>query len=116
MKPINVIFALVVFLVACAAFAGDDPRTSVAYSGTQGCTAALRPKTWYAIQCTTDCYVRMQEANTADAGMSVNTSSVKVPAGKLYDTPTTSTQVYICVVQSAASGTMNVFLHRGPTE
>ena len=103
-------------LVAGLAMAGDDQIQSVAYTTTQTCTSALRPKTWYAIQCTSDCYVRMQEANSADAGQSVNTGSVKVPAGKLYDTPTTYNQTFICVVQSTASGTMNVFRHRGPTE
>lgn len=105
-------------IVAIAAYseAGDDYVASVAYTGTQGCTAQLRPKARYAVRCTSDCYVRMQPAATADAGMSVNTNSMLLSAGKLYDTPTTYDQQYICAVQSSASGTMHVYLYRGPTE
>lgn len=116
MKKFIAVIAATATLVAFVALAGDDPRAQVAYTATQGCTAALRPKTKYAVQCTTDCYVRVQEVSTADAGMSVNTSSVKLLADKLYDTPTTSTQVYICAVRVSASGTMNVFIYRGPNE
>ena len=117
MKKLITLAVAVTLGFATLALAGDDPVQTVAYTGTQGCTTALRPKVNYAIQCTTDCYVRMQEANTADAGISVSAgNSVSVPAGKLYDTPTTASQVYICVVQSSASGTMKVFVYRSRTE
>ena len=116
MKNIALVLAAFIATTALLALAGDDPVQSVAYSSTQGCSSALRPKTKYAVQCSSDCYVRMQTATTADAGMSVNTVSVKVAADKLYDTPTTSGQVYLCVVQVSASGTANIFLNRGPNE
>lgn len=117
MKKLVAVTAISAVLVALAAFAGDDPVTQVAYTDTQGCTAILRPKATYAVQCTTDCYVRVQEAATADAGISVGSStSVKLAADKLYDTPTTSTQRYLCAVRSTASGTMKVFLYREPRE
>ena len=110
MKLLALLFAV---LLPTFAFAGDDPVTQVAYTGTAACTSALRPKKPYAVQCTTDCYVRVT-GNTTNATATSN--SVLVSAGKLYDVPTTSTQVYICAIQSAASGTMKVFLYRGPTE
>jgi hypothetical protein len=116
MKNIALVLAAFIATTALLALAGDDPVQSVAYSSTQGCSSALRPKTKYAVQCSSDCYVRMQTATTADAGMSVNNVSVKVAADKLYDTPTTSGQVYLCVVQVSASGTANIFLNRGPNE
>lgn len=116
MKNIALVLAAFIATTALLALAGDDPVQAIAYTSTQTCSSALRPKTKYAVQCTTDCYVRMQTATTADAGMSVNTSSVLVAAGKLYDTPTTALQVYLCVVQSAASGTANIFINRGPNE
>jgi hypothetical protein len=116
MKNIALLLSAFVVTVSLLSFAGDDPVQAIAYTSTQTCSSALRPKTKYAVQCTTDCYVRMQTATTADAGMSVNTSSVLVAAGKLYDTPSTSLQVYLCVVQSAASGTANIFINRGPNE
>jgi hypothetical protein len=102
--------------IATLALAGDDQVTSLSYTATQSCTAILRPKTNYAVQCTTDCYVRVQVDQAADAGTSVNTSSVLLSAGKLYDTPTTSGQLYICVVRSSASGTANIFIHREARE
>lgn len=116
MKKLAFFTLLVLVGPASLALAGDDYVTSVAYTGTQGCTAQLRPKMRYAVRCTSDCYVRMQQSAVADAGMSVNTSSMLLPSGKLYDTPTTSDQQYICVVQSSASGTMHVYLYRGPQE
>ena len=35
---------------------------------------------------------------------------------QMYDAPTTERQVFICALQSTTSGTMKVFLYRGPTE
>lgn len=103
----------VALVAAAIAVAGDDPVTQVSYTGTQGCTAALQPKKKYAVQCTTDCYVRVTSDTT---NAPATTNSVLVSAGKLYDTPTTASQVYICAIQSAASGSLKVFLNRGPTE
>ena len=104
------------------AAAGDDPAGQVAYSAAVGCSGKLRPKTKYAVQCTTDCFVRVvREINgvaASDGGvMSVNaTTSILLAAGKLYDTPTTYDNLYICIVQSAASGSAKLFINRGPTE
>ena len=105
--------ATLVVLLASLAFAGDDPVTTVAYTGTQGCTAALQRKRSYSVQCTTDCFVRVTDNITTAPATS---NSVLVGAGKLYDAPTTERQTFICAVQSAASGTLKVFLYRGPTE
>lgn len=116
MKNLALLLSAFILTTSLLSLAGDDPVQSIAYTSTQACSSALRPKTKYAVQCTTDCYVRMQTATTADAGMSVNNVSVKLAADKLYDTPTTSAQVYLCVVQSAASGTANIFINRGPNE
>lgn len=115
----NLALTLAAFLVTSAfiALAGDDPVTQIAYTDTQICSSALRPKTKYAVQCTTDCYVRMQAGNVADAGVSVGSAtSVKLAADKLYDTPTTSDLVRVCVVRVSSSGTAKLFINRGPNE
>jgi hypothetical protein len=104
---------LLLALVASVSFAGDDPVTTLAYTGTATCTSALRPKTKYAVQPTTDAYVRVTSSTTL---ATADSSSVQVAAGKLYDTPTTKDQVYICCVQVTASGSCKIFINRGPTE
>jgi hypothetical protein len=110
MKMLALLFAV---LLPTFAFAGDDPVTQVAYTGTAGCSAALKPKTKYAVQPTTDAYVRVTSDTT---NATATSNSVKVAADKLYDVATTSTQTYVCCVQVSASGTCKIFLFRGPTE
>ncbi len=102
-------------LVASFAFAGDDyAGQTIAYTGTAACSTALRPKTRYAIQCTTDCRVKM--STTGTAADTASATSVLVAAGKLYDTPTTSGQTFICVIQSTAGGNMFIYLNRATYE
>lgn len=100
---------VVTLLAAFAARAGDEPKTTVAYTGTAACTAALDHKTRFSVQCTTDCYVRVTKDTT---NATATSNSVKVPADKLYDVYTTRTKVYICAVQVASSGTMKVFTYQ----
>ncbi len=94
---------------ASFALAGDEPVTQVAYTGTQGCTAILRPKVRYAVQCTTACYVRVTANTTSQPATAAG--SVYVDANKLYDVYTTSTKRYICAIQSASGGNLKVFLY-----
>lgn len=101
---------LAVLLTSLASFAGDDPVAQISYTGTAGCSAALQPKKRYAVQCTTDCYVRVTKDTT---NATANSNSVKLAADKLYDVHTTAEQVYICAVQVSSSGTAKVFLYRG---
>jgi hypothetical protein len=100
-------------LLSLAAFAGDDPVAQVAYTGTAACSSALKPKTKYAVQPTTDAYVRVT-SDTTNATATAN--SVKIAADKLYDLSTTQTQTFICCVQVTASGSCKIFQNRGPTE
>lgn len=111
MKMLALLFA--VLLTSSLAYAGDDPVTQLAYTGTAACTTALKPKTKYAVQPTTDAYVRVTSDTT---NATATSNSVKVAADKLYDVATTSTQTYVCCVQVSASGTCKIFLFRGPTE
>lgn len=95
-------------VLASLAFAGDEPVTQVAYTGTQGCTAALQTKKRYAVQCTTDCYIRVTANTTSQPA---NSNSVKMTSDKLYDVYTTRTKVYICAVQVSSGGSLKVFLY-----
>lgn len=112
--------ALVTGFCAMPSMAGDDPAFQLTMSADAGngaeCTAVLRPKTKYAVQPTVDTYVRVSPVG--DGGTTATSSSVKVAAGKLYDTPTTQTQRYICgkPVSAGAASTLNGFIYRGPTE
>lgn len=108
MKKILAIIAL----FSAVALAGDDYVATVAYTGTAACSAALKPKAKYAVRCTTDCHVRV----TNSTSITATTNNVKLLADKLYDTPTTATQTYICAIQSSASGNMFIYLNRGPNE
>lgn len=110
MKKLSLLLTLA---LASLALAGDDYVATVAYTGTAACSAALLPKRNYAVRCTTDCYVRVTKDTT---NATATTTSVKVLADKLYDTPTTAEQVYICAIQSASSGNMYIYLNRGPNE
>lgn len=124
----DILVAVVAFMATVAvlnipsAQAGDDPAFALAYGADGGagveCTGALRPKTRYAVQPTSNVYVRVTTSPSQDGGvLSATTSSVRVDSGKLYDTPTTSLQLYICVKPvSNGSGTLNGFIYRGPTE
>lgn len=103
------ILAVVALLASTLAHAGDEPKTTVAYTGTAGCTAALDPKTRFSVQCTTDCYVRVTKDTT---NATATSNSVKVPADKLYDVWTTKSKVYICAVQVASGGTLKVFTYQ----
>lgn len=123
-----IVAAVTTFLIwPQEAVAGDDPVAQVAYTSAAACSAKLRPKTKYAVQCTTDCYVRLvQEWTAADGGLNpindggvaavTSTTSILLGAGKLYDAPTTYDTRYICVVRSASDGTAKIFINRGPTE
>ena len=104
----RMILALVLALSGLA-FAGDEPVTQVAYTGTQGCTAALQPKTRYAVQCTTDCHVRVTKNTTSQPATTA--AAVKLPQDKLYDVYTTSTKVYICAIQVSSGGNLKVFIY-----
>lgn len=103
------ILALVLALAASVSFAGDDPVAQVSYTGTAACSSALRPKKRYAVQCTTDCYVRVTKDTT---NATATSNSVKLAADKLYDIQTTAEQVYICAIQVSASGSAKIFLFR----
>lgn len=105
--------ALLCLLAALPALAGDDPVAQVSYTGTAACSSALRPKTKYAVQPTTDAYVRVT-SNTTNATATSN--SVKIAADKLYDVATTSTQVYICCIRVTADGTCKIFINRSTGE
>jgi hypothetical protein len=106
--------ATLAVLLSLTALGGDDYIATVAYTGTSACSSALRPKTKYAVRCTTDCYVRVSSLNSG-SGLAT-TNNVLLAAGKLYDTPTTKDQVYICAIQSAAGGNMLIYTNRGPQE
>lgn len=101
-------------LVATFALAGDDYRQTVAYTGTAACSTILQPKANYAVRCTTDCYVHMSKTGTA--ADTAAATDVLLAAGKLYDTPTTSLQTYICFLQSAAGGNGLIYLNRQARE
>lgn len=101
-------------LVATLALAGDDYMLTVAYTGTAACSAQLKAKTKYAVRCTTDCYVKV--SSTGTAADTATTNNVLLSAGKLYDTPTTATQRYLCAIQSTAGGNLLIYLNRGPQE
>lgn len=105
--------ALLCLLFALPALAGDDPVAQVSYTDTAGCSSALKPKTKYAVQPTTDAYVRVTKDTT---NATATSNSVKIAADKLYDVATTSEQVYICCLQVSASGSCKIFQNRGPTE
>ena len=105
--------ALLLALLSLTALAGDDPVAQVSYTGTAGCSSALKPKSKYAVQPTTDAYVRVTSDTT---NATATSNSVKIAADKLYDVATTSTQVYICCVQVSASGSCKIFLNRSTGE
>lgn len=105
--------ALLLALASLTALAGDDPVTQLAYTGTAACTSALRPKTKYAVQPTTDAYVRVTSDTT---NATATSNSVKIAADKLYDVATTSTQVYICCIRVTADGTCKIFINRSTGE
>ena len=111
--------AVTLGIFALPATAGDDAVSQITGSADAGvpaiCSSVLRPKTRYAIQPNVDVYVRVSPAAT---GYDATSANVKVVAGTLYDTPTTSTQNYICVkpVTAAASNTVQIFQYRGPQE
>lgn len=111
MKMLALLFA--VLLTSSLSYAGDDPVTQLAYTGTAACTTALKPKTKYAVQPTTDAYVRVTSDTT---NATATSNSVKVATDKLYDVDTTSTQVYICCIRVSADGTCKIFLYRKATE
>lgn len=96
-------------LVATLALAGDEPVSQTAYTGTQGCTAILRPKARYAVQCTTDCHIRVTASTSGQPATTA--ASVKIAADKLYDVYTTSTKRYICAIQASSGGNLKVFLY-----
>lgn len=104
----NKLITTVALLLASVVLAGDDYVTTVAYTGTAACTSALRPKTNYAVQCTTDCRVSVTESTATPA----TANSVKVLADALYDIPTTARQLYICVIQDASAGDARIYHHR----
>lgn len=93
-------------VLATVALAGDEPVTTVNYTGTAACTAILKPNTRYAVQPTTDAHVRVTNDTT---NATATTSSVKVGTDKLYDVYTTRTKRYICAIQASANGTLRVF-------
>lgn len=101
-----------VMLAALTALAGDDYIATVAYTGTAACSSLLQPRTKYAVRCTTDCHIRV----TDNTSYTATSNNVLLAAGKLYDTPTTGTQRYICAIRSAADGSMLVYKNRGPNE
>jgi hypothetical protein len=105
--------AFLLTLLSLSALAGDDPVAQVAYTGTAACSAALKPKSKYAVQPTTDAYVRVTSDTT---NATATSNSVKIAADKLYDLNTTSTQVFICCIQVSASGSCKIFLNRGTGE
>lgn len=115
-----VLFAVTVVLglYSIPAQAGDDAIAQITVSADAGagneCSAILRPKTNYAIQPGVDVYVKMG----TDGGAQASSVNVKVEAGKLYDTPTTATQRYICVkpVANGSASSVNIFQYRSPTE
>lgn len=107
------LFALIC-LVPLLALAGDDPVAQVAYTGTAACSSQLAPKKKYAVQCTTDCYVGVSSSNAL--GLPTAAASVFLQANRLYDLPTTASQQYICAIQATASGSLKIFLNRGPNE
>lgn len=106
------IIALSLALIATVAFAGDEPIAQVSYTGTAGCSAILRPNTRYAVQPTTDAYVRVTSDTT---NATATSNSVKVSADKLYDAWTTNAagKRYICCVQVSTAGTCKIFLYEG---
>lgn len=104
--------ALILALVATAAFAGDEDQQQVSYTGTAACSTALSPSTRYAVQCTTDCYIKVSKATTGAGNLPTSTKSVLLTAGKLYDVYTTRTKVYICAIQSSASGSAKIFTYQ----
>jgi hypothetical protein len=110
MKTIQLLVLLAVSLYTFSARAGDEPVAQIAYTGTQGCTAALAASTSFSVQCTTDCYIRVTANSTT--GPVTSTTSVQLAAGKLYDVDTTRTKVFICGLQVAAGGTMKVFRYQ----
>lgn len=101
--------ALILTLVAGVALAGDDYVATVAYTGTAACSSALQPRTNYAVICTTDCHVRVTSDTT---NATATTNSVFVAANKLYDTPTTGTQTFICAIQSSSGGNLKIYKFR----
>lgn len=127
MKNITVFIAsLLLTLAVCSlpARAGDDPVSQLTFSADAGagneCSAALRPKTHYAVQTTVDVYVRVSAPIQSDGGTldPATSANVKIAAGKLYDLWTTQTQTRICVkaVTAGASASLNIFQFRGPQE
>lgn len=110
MKTIQLLAVLAVVSFASLARAGDDPVAQVAYTGTQGCTSALGASKRFAVQCTTDCYIRVTSNSTT--GPATSTTSVKLGADKLYDVYTTRTKTLICGIQVSAGGTMKVFVYQ----
>lgn len=112
MKTNLAVFALAAVLtMATLSWGGDDYQQTVAYTGTQACSTILKPKTKYAVRCTTDCHVKV----TSSVG-TATTNDVKLLADKLYDLPTTATQRYICAIQVSAGGNALIYLNRSISE
>lgn len=103
---------MLALLMASIAFAGDDYRQTVAYTGTAACSTVL-PKASYSVRCTTNCYAMVSINGTTDTASVVN---VLVGAGKLYDIDTTYDKKFICVVQETAAGSAYISLRRSKDE
>ena len=114
--------ALTLAFFSLPASAGDDPVQQLVLPADGGvdavCSTLLHPKVNYAAQPEADSYVSISA--TGDGGAGVATSAnVLVGTNKLYDTPTTATQRYICCKRAAASTTAancKILLHREGAE
>lgn len=106
------VLSFVAVVAAHQAFAGDDLVQAVSVVST-GCSQQLAARRNYAVACKGDAYVKVSSTNTDYP----TTDAVKVPADKLYDTPTTQESTYICFrIVDASTKNCSVFINRKANE
>lgn len=107
--------AVVGFILAVVthqALAGDDLVQAVSVVST-GCSQQLAQRRNYAVACKGDAYVKVSSSATDYP----TTDAVKIPADKLYDTPTTVDGTYICFrIVDASTKNCSVFINRKSNE
>lgn len=103
---------LLLCVLASVAFAGDDYKQTVAYTGVAACSTIL-PKASHSVRCTTNCYVMTSINGTTDTASVVN---ILVGAGKMYDIDTTYDKRFICVMAETTAGNAYISLRRGKLE
>lgn len=111
-----VALGLFLFVVTAAvlAMAGDDYKARVLTNVTSStCSSQLRPNSKYAVQCSQACYI-LVTANP-DAGVT-SATGVAVAQNALYDTPTTTRQMWICGMSQALDAGFNIYLNRNINE